>query len=225
MEQGQRLYLVFSRAQTLRFLSHLDMTRLWERALRRARLPLRYSQGFHPHPRLSLALPLAVGMTAEAEWVDVEMRAPVPPAEVVGRLAPQLPGGISLRQVREAPWSTPALAARVCGAEYEVRVRCPPPLGAIQEKVDEFLAAAAWTIEEQHKGQPRTLDIRRMVVHLTLESWTADEGTVSMQLQNWEGKSVRPETVLRALGLGPDFLVHRKRVLFAEGQPATAKGV
>ncbi len=225
MEQGQRLYLVFSRAQALRFLSHLDMTRLWERALRRACLPLRYSQGFHPHPRLSLALPLAVGMTAEAEWADVEMQAPVPPGEVADRLAAQLPAGISLRQVQEAPWNAPALAARVCGAEYEVRVRCPPPLALVQHQVDDLMAAESWPVEEQHKGQPRTVDIRGMVVHLTLQDWTAGQGTASMLLQNREGKSVRPETVLRALELGPDFLVHRKRVLFTEPQPAAVKGV
>ncbi len=193
--------------------------------MRRACLPLRYSQGFHPHPRLSLALPLAVGMTADAEWVDVEMRVPVPPGEVVGRLAVQLPGGISLQQVQEAPWSAPALAARVCGAEYEVQVRCPPPLDLVQQKVDGLMAAGSWPVEEQHKGQLRTVDIRGMVVHLALQDWTAGQGIVSMLLQNREGRSVRPETVLRALELGPVFLVHRKRVLFTEPQPATAKGV
>jgi radical SAM-linked protein len=225
MEQGQRLYFVFSRTQALRFLSHLDMIRLWERVLRRACLPLRYSQGFHPHPRLSLALPLAVGMTAEAEWVDVEMRTPVLPDQVADRLAAQLPGGILLQQVQEAPWSAPALAARVCGAEYEVRVRFPPPRDLVQKKVDEFLAAELWPVEEQHKGQPRTIDIRGMVVHLFPQGWTAEQGVVSIRLQNFGGKSVRPETVLRALELGSDWLVHRKRVVFMEPQLAAAKGV
>ncbi|MGC8875430.1 MAG: TIGR03936 family radical SAM-associated protein, partial [Chloroflexia bacterium] len=76
MEKPTRYYLQFARGRELRFLSHLDMMRLWERAIRRAGLPLRYSGGFHPHARISLALPLAVGMTARGEWLEVELKVP-----------------------------------------------------------------------------------------------------------------------------------------------------
>ena len=62
-----RLRLKFSRGEKLKYLSHLDLMRLWERALRRAGLPAAYSEGFSPHPRISLASPLAVGVTSRAE--------------------------------------------------------------------------------------------------------------------------------------------------------------
>ena len=115
MEQSQRFYLVFSRGRGLRFLSHLDMMRLWERAIRRAGLRLRYSQGYHPHPRVSLALPLAVGMTAEAEWLELEIQGPVRLEDIGPRLSPQLPVGLVLHQVREAARQAPALAAQLQG--------------------------------------------------------------------------------------------------------------
>ncbi|UCG84296.1 MAG: DUF2344 domain-containing protein, partial [Dehalococcoidia bacterium] len=67
----QRLRVTFSRSDSLKFISHLDMMRLWQRALRRADIPLAYSQGFSPHPRLSLAAPLAIGVTSSAELMDV----------------------------------------------------------------------------------------------------------------------------------------------------------
>ena len=67
----QRIRIKFNRGEEIKFISHLDITRLWERALRRAGVPLAYSQGFSPHPQLSFAVPLAVGMTSEAELLDI----------------------------------------------------------------------------------------------------------------------------------------------------------
>jgi len=154
MEQGQRLYMVFSRGRALRFLSHLDMMRLWKRALRRARLPLRYSQGYHPHPRLSLAMPLSVGMTAEAEWLEVEMRASAVLDKVRERVAGQLPVGVRLRRVEEAPWKAPSLTSRLAGAEYEVEIRCPPPR---EEVLREPISPLRWSLKssEPPVGQSR----------------------------------------------------------------------
>ena len=67
----QRLRIRFSRGEELKFISHLDIIRLWERALRRARIGLAYSEGFSPHPRISLAAPLSLGITSDAELMDV----------------------------------------------------------------------------------------------------------------------------------------------------------
>jgi radical SAM-linked protein len=69
----QRLRLKFGRGEDLKFLSHLDLMRLWERALRRAGLPLAYSEGFTPHPQIALAAPLLVGVTSDAELMDVSL--------------------------------------------------------------------------------------------------------------------------------------------------------
>ncbi|MCL4464985.1 MAG: TIGR03936 family radical SAM-associated protein, partial [Chloroflexi bacterium] len=79
MTAVQRLRVSFSRGEAAKYVSHLDLARLWERALRRARLPVAYSAGFTPHARLAFAAPLAVGITASAELVDVYLSELVPP--------------------------------------------------------------------------------------------------------------------------------------------------
>ncbi|MGB9722627.1 MAG: TIGR03936 family radical SAM-associated protein [Chloroflexia bacterium] len=208
-----RMYIIFARGKPLRFLSHLDMMRLWERALRRAGLPLCYSQGYHPHPRLSLALPLSVGMTAEAEWLEVEFASSVSPEAVWERLQPQLPAGLSLQAVREAPPQAPPLAAQVRGSEVEVEVPQPPPPAEVQERIRRFLEAGAFPVEEEHKGRPRVLDLRPTVETIEMVSWSPDRARLRLRLK----ATGRPTLLLRALGLGetaggdpPSF--HRRRL-------------
>jgi len=214
MDQGQRLYIVFSRGRRLCFLSHLDMMRLWERALRRAQLPLRYSQGYHPHPRLSLALPLAVGMTAGAEWLECELSTPVSTAEVQLGLSAQLPAGIALRQVLEAPWKVPSLASRLQTSTYEVEVKKPLLLGEVQERVERLRQATHWVVEEPHKGRVRSVDVRAMVDDLQLGTWMPGQQRLHLVLRHRPGKSTRVEAVLKALDLGPAFLIHRQALSF-----------
>lgn len=214
-----RVYIVFSREKPLRFLSHLDMMRLWERALRRAGLPLQYSQGYHPHPRLSLALPLAVGMTAEAEWLEVEFLSPVPTEVIRERLAPQLPAGLSLRYVLEAPADAPSLASRVRGSEIEAILPQPPPREEVQERVRRFLEAEAVPVEVAGSGRKgrRVQDLRKMVEAIALGPWNTERGILRLRL-NAAG---RPLLLLQALGLageaeGNPPLLHRRRLFLAE---------
>ncbi len=92
----QRLRIRFSRGQEIKFISHLDIMRLWERALRRAQVSLAYSEGFSPHPRISLAAPLAVGVTSEAELMDVFVTGWVSPHWFASAVSRQLPPSIEI---------------------------------------------------------------------------------------------------------------------------------
>ncbi len=214
-----RVWIVFSRDKPLRFLSHLDMIRLWERALRRAGLPLRYSQGYHPHPRLSLALPLAVGMTAEAEHLEVEFLPHVSAEVIRERLTPQLPAGLSLRYVLEAPPGMPSPAARVRGSEIEAEILHPPPYEEVQERVHRFLGAEAVPVEVARagrKGRPQVLDLRKTVEAIEIGPWNADRGTLRFRIS----VAGRPALLLQVLGLGGEvggsrYLLHRRQLFFA----------
>src|SRR4030043_377355 len=93
----QRLRLKFSRGEELKFLSHLELMRLWERAIRRAGLPLAYSEGFTPHPQIALAAPLSVGVTSQAELMDVILSRWMPPQSFTAQIEQQLPPGQELQ--------------------------------------------------------------------------------------------------------------------------------
>ena len=92
----QRLRIRFSRGQEIKFISHLDIVRLWQRALHRAGMPLAYSEGFSPHPRISVAAPLPLGVTSETELMDILCVRWVSPHFFTAAVSQQLPPGIGI---------------------------------------------------------------------------------------------------------------------------------
>jgi radical SAM-linked protein len=115
-----RVRLTFSKERALRYIGHLDVVRMWERAFRRAKLPLAYTLGFTPHPRLTLAAPLALGVTSEAELMDVYLREPLTADEVAARIAAQLPAGCRVVAAAALPVEGAALTAQTRWAQYRV---------------------------------------------------------------------------------------------------------
>ena len=118
----QRLRITFSRGDEVKYLSHLDMMRLWERALRRANIPLAYSQGFSPHPRISIAAPLPIGVTGDGELMDIMLQKRMSPNVVIKALGEQLPCGIGVHGVAQVPLTLPSLQSQVRQAEYRVEM-------------------------------------------------------------------------------------------------------
>ncbi len=97
-----RFRVRFCRGEELKFISHLDIIRLWVRALRRAQIPLEYSEGFSPHLRISLAVPLSVGVTANNELMDIFITKAVSPYWFVNTVNQQLPDGLKVLEAKRA---------------------------------------------------------------------------------------------------------------------------
>jgi radical SAM-linked protein len=209
----------------MQYISHLDVMRFWERALRRADIPVSYSEGFSPHAQISLAAPLAVGMTSEAELMDVFLAEPMQPREFMHRLSGQIPAGFVVQNAREVGLSLPALQADVRFAEYRVDV---PPSGSsaaeIRQAIETFLRAESIAWEHKRENETRSYDIRAQVAELALET-VCEEGSrgrvvLSMRLKNDNSGSGRPEQVVAALGLSPPTRIHRTKLVLAEQSKA-----
>ena len=118
----QRLRIRFSRRRELKYISHLDMIRLWCRAFHRAEINLAYSEGFKPHPRISLAAPLALGVTGDGELMDIYLSKPITPHYLVKAVNQKLPAGIEINQAIQVPQGEPSLQSLIGMAEYLVEV-------------------------------------------------------------------------------------------------------
>jgi hypothetical protein len=123
----QRVRITYQKGAAMRFIGHLDVLRLWERAFRRARLPMAYTLGYTPHPRLTFAAPLALGATGEAELLDALLTASRPVAATAAELARELPPGCALVAAQEVPLAGPALPALLRWAYYRVAVAARRP--------------------------------------------------------------------------------------------------
>lgn len=195
----------------LRYISHLEQVRVWERAIRRAGLPLVYSGGFTPRPRLQVAAPLPLGFASEAEWLDLWLEQRVEPETIVCALTHTLPAGLAIRSIKEVPLGAPSLPSQVVAAEYVVRVERAVPAEEIRQRIEKLLATE--TLPRERRGRP--YDLRPLILDLRLEEDCAGEWGLTMLLSACEGATGRPEEVLDALGLADRFFqVTRRRILF-----------
>jgi radical SAM-linked protein len=163
-------------------------------------------------------------MTADAEWLECEFVSAVPPDEVQRRLEGQLPLGIGLLFVEEAPWKASALASRLRASAYELFLHEALPEGALQARVDQFLQASTWVVEERHKERARTVDLRQLVSDVQVGRGPDGQQVVRAVLHQQEGRSARLETLLGALGIGAAALVHRRWLVLGDAPAAGHAG-
>lgn len=213
----QRLRLRFGRGEAMKYVTHLDMMRFWERALRRAGVPVAYSEGFSPHAQIALASPLPVGVTSDAELLDVFLEEPRRPQDVVDALRPQLPEGAYVYDAEEVAMLLPSLQAEVRAAEYEVDV---PTLCDAREAVARFLALETLAWEHKREEDVRTYDLRGLVTGIEVEPHPpAGIVRLRMTLRNDSNGAGRPEQVVAALGLPAPVRVHRTLLRLAGISP------
>lgn len=196
----QRMRVTFSTGETVKYVGHLDMARAWERAIRRARLPLAYTQGFNPQPRLHFAAALPVGFTGQAELVDVFLDAELAPADFLARLAPALPAGIQLRHAEPVPRAWPSLQAAVCAARYQVEVETAESDVAFADRLAAFMARPeAWRERRRGKEAAR-YDLRPLVRALTYTGSCELGQSFETVMAAEPGATGRPDELLAELG-------------------------
>jgi len=196
----QRLRLKFCRGEELRFISHLDIMRLWQRALNRAKIPLAYSEGFNPRPRISLAAPLAIGVTSDAELMDIYCTRWTSPHWFTAAIGWQLPTGVKVLQVYPIALNQPSLQSQVRYAEYSVEVETDKEVKDIESGLNSLLLAEKLPWQHQRDTGIRSYDLRALIDNLWLIDWHHPYCTMGMRLRCDSGGSGRPEQVTAALG-------------------------
>lgn len=189
----QRLRIRYAKRGRLRFTSHRDFSRAFERALVRMRLPMAYSSGFNPHPRISYAGAAPTGAASEAEYVEIGLAAVVDPADVKDALAEALPDGLDVLEVVESPGGS--LADRLEASSWLVDLAAP--YEATQAAVAAFLAAPEVRVERMTKKGLREFDSRAAVVSLAAEP--AERGSRLRLVLRHGTPAVRPDDVITGL--------------------------
>ena len=214
--KAQRLRVTFSRGEPLRFISHLDLMRFWERALRRAELVVAYSEGFSPHPQIHLGAPLPLGTTGEAELLDIFLAEPIAPEEFAARIRPQLPPGGAVSGAQEVPLSLPSLQSQLRTAEYRVTLPTGVSAEAAEAAVAAFLDRDRVPWEHQREKEVKRYDLRPLVEWLRVEGGS-DPPALVMRLRADPGATGRADQVAAALGYPSPPRVHRLRLILDEG--------
>ncbi|MFH1647438.1 MAG: TIGR03936 family radical SAM-associated protein [Chloroflexota bacterium] len=210
----QRLRIRFCRGEEVKFISHLDLMRLWQRALNRAGVAVAYSEGFSPHPRISLAAPLALGITSEAELMDVVLEKWSSPHAFTTAVGRQMPRGIEIRQVFNTPLTLPSLQSQVRFAEYAAELETDKGQEEIRAAIDALLARDSLPWQHQRDTGPRHYDLRVLIDDLWLGDGRNGVVTIGMRLRCDSQGSGRPEQVTAALGFASlPKSIHRTKLI------------
>jgi radical SAM-linked protein len=211
----QRLRISFTRGEELKFLSHLDLMRLWERAFRRAGLDLAYSEGFSPHPRIALAAPLAVGMTSQAELMDVTLSRWTSPQMFATRVEEQLPEGLAIADLKSVGLTEPSLQGQVRFAEYRVEVETTLSAGEIEGAIQSLLLATEMPWEHERDTGTHHYDLRPLIDDIWFVDLRDCLCVLGMRLRCGSSGAGRPEQVTRAMGISQrPHTIHRAKLIF-----------
>ncbi len=208
-----RARITFSKTGPLRYVGHLDLQTLWERAARRAGLPLAYSQGFHPQAKIYFASALPLGFSSRAEVMDMRLQTDVELSDLPRRLKEALPTGITILDVQGVDEAEPALQTQVSAAEYEVTVIEKLDRSKLQGGIERLLEAPS--LPRVRRG--KAYDLRPLIEELRLIADGESElgPKISMRLSARESATGRPEEVLSELGIAAnDVHIERSRLIF-----------
>lgn len=207
-----RVRIKFAKLESLRFIGHLDLQRLFERALNRTGLPLRYTQGFSPKIRINIASALPLGFISSAEVFDFWLNAPVDLQEIREKLQAALPKDLQILDIQEIPNQAPSLQASVYLSEYSITLPDTYAQNNIKAKLSHLLASETIPVERRGK----TVDIRPMIKEWAL--FSKDGSTVLyLQMDSSATSNGRPDELLKLLDIDPaDVIIERTKLIFEE---------
>ncbi|MBQ8807970.1 MAG: DUF2344 domain-containing protein [Clostridia bacterium] len=197
----------YEKTQNAKYVSHLDFVRMFGRALRRAHLPVAYSEGFNPHPLLGFALPLSVGYTSECEILELALTQDFPPEEIMQRFNAVLPDGVKILSAHEGKSNMKKLDIVL----YLVYPENTP------DDIAEFLSMEEIFIEKKTKSGIKECNIKPDIKDIKIES-----GKIEMLLSAGSRANLKPEVVISAMNkyisgyTSGDCQYHRKQIFDAD---------
>ena len=215
------------------YLSHLDMQRTLQRALRRADMPLLYSQGFNPHPLMAFAGALSTGFESEREWFDVRLEGDIAPADFEARLNAVLPEGMAVSHAMEAPEGLGTLTGHLAAARYTLWVRPERAFSAAEvgSALDKLLQSEELMVQKRTKsGAMVPQNIRPQLYEARLTGRDGGSFTLDVLGELTAGGGLRTEAfvnvLLDFLGSAGSFRCRREEMYFDEvpGLPSLGKG-
>lgn len=210
-----RLRVKFGRGNELKYLSHLDLMRLWDRALRRAGLPPAYSEGFSPHPHISFASPLAVGITSVGEIMDIFFERRISPDTFIRKVRVQIPAGIDIIEVFPVSPQAPSLQSCLRKAEYEVEIETDLSTDKIIDDINRLLALEKIPWHHSRDTGERFYDLRPLIDDVWMVEAIAGKVKIAMRLRCDTSGTGRPEQVIKALGYQSSSIsIKRTKLIF-----------
>ena len=207
-----RVRVCYSKSGNLRFIGHLDTQRLFERALRRSNLPLRYTQGFSKHIRLNLASALPLGFISKAEMLDFWINEELDLQEIQDKLQNALPEDIRILEISHVDNSLPSLQGSLLSSDYKITLPEEVLSAEFEQKWEQFVSQSEIPVTRRDK----TLDYKALILEYALETDSEKKTILSLKLSSTPGGNARPDDILQLLEIDPaDCAIERVGLNFS----------
>ena len=195
----QRLRITFGKSGPLRFTSNLDVAKIWERVLRRADLPILYTQGFNTRPRIRLAMPLPLGISSECEILDISLRERIDldEAALKERLLAVAPQGLTISAIVEVDLRASTLHSLIDSAEYRIHFVDEIEPDCLRSKIAEVLNRPSIIVDRTRRRKRSVMDIRPLILALYLD----DSHDMIAHLSVGDRGNLRPDQLIELLEL------------------------
>ena len=216
-----RIIAAFEKREELSYTSHLDVQRTLQRAFRRASLPLAFSKGFNPHPKLSFATALATGYTSDGEWFEVELDRPMDPDAFIEAVNAALPFGMRIVTAFEADERIDTLSKLIRAARYELTVKPDAPVSkdALSDAVRAIMESDSVIVEKKTKSGVKPTDIRPEILEASVTEELDRPAIIDVVGTLTAAGGLRAESFVRALfdrlHLNGSYTAHRTALYFA----------
>ncbi len=213
-----RVLLRLKKGEQIKYIAHLDLMRAFEHALRRARIPVLYSSGFNPRPKMHFGGAIGVGVTSDDERIvlDLEcdgstslsangveppetkaMSSHRTPKEIMARLNRVMPVGMEILEAADVPEGTKPLGA-LNAAEYRIGLRCPADPQTVRSAVDELMAADEIKVVRK-RDESKEIDIRRHILGIEVDECAMGKLVLTARLMAGSSGGARPQDLVQAL--------------------------
>lgn len=207
----QRLRITFGKSGPLRYTSNLDIAKIWERLLRRADLPILYTQGFNTRPRISLAMPLPLGISSDCELLDVSLREKIDlsEADLRDRLLSVAPQGMTISSIIDVDLRASTMQSLIISAEYRIQFHDDIEKSSLQQKISDILRRESIIVEKVRKRKRSVMDVRPLILGLHV-----DEGNdLIAHLSVGDRGNLRPDLLIELMCLKDlHHSIHRYRL-------------
>ena len=193
-----RIRLIYEKYDTLRYSSTLDLQKIWERSLRRAKINITYTQGFHPHPKMQIALPLPLGFISQVEVIDIWIDDDLNSNQIKKQLYNKLPYGLKIKSILEIESTSNSFVNQIKSVSYKVKINSKNlNFEEFQNRINQFIEKK--TIHRTR--MKKSYDLRPLVNSLLLVSDKNSSIYLLMNLSAKAGKTGRPDEIVDELGL------------------------
>ena len=196
---AQRLRVIFGKTGSLRYTSNLDVAKIWERVLRRADLPILYTQGFNTRPRIRLAMPLPLGISSECEILDISLRKRIAldEAALKERLLAVAPPGLTINEIVEVDLRASTLHSLIDSAEYRIRFHDAIDRDHLRRKISQVLNRSSIIVDRTRRRKRSVMDIRPLILSLYLD----DAHDIIAHLSVGDRGNLRPDQLIELMEL------------------------